>query len=290
MKQLLIVNSKSSYAGASSSVFNNLDKGAISFFKLSDGSILETKPTEDFGIALGRGENSPAFVIPEVDINSLSIVKAEYQQGAIFTATLTVPAADGDGNVAAGNTYTIVLVKKGTVPHERNTWTATETIPFAKEVKATAVAAKLRAAFQAMADNGLPITVSGSGANVIIAGKNIGEGWALKGADDMQDVAATSVTEAKPNMGDKAYIQDLASQCAAGKGFTDTYSDGDSIYPAYPEEVENTTYNVYTLRFQVGRKSAKTRDEKVWQLVHIAVPTAATSAEAIDKILMGASS
>ena len=84
---------------------------------------------------------------------------------------------------------------------------------------------------------------------------------------------------------DVAYIKDLASQCAAGKGFDYVEGDGKEIYPGYPEALDGTTYNIYTLRFQVGRKSAKTRDEKVWQLVHIAVPTDATCKSSLEDIL-----
>jgi hypothetical protein len=97
--------------------------------------------------------------------------------------------------------------------------------------------------------------------------------------------STVSVTYGRKAIGDKADIQDLASRCAAGKGFTDTYRDGDTIYPNYPETVEDTTYNVYTLRFRVGRDSAKTRDERVWQIVHIAVPDEATAGKAIEDML-----
>ena len=34
---------------------------------------------------------------------------------------------------------------------------------------------------------------------------------------------------------------------------------------------------MYTLRFKVGRSAAKQRDEQVYQIVHIAVPSSATT-------------
>lgn len=282
MKQLLILKSSPAYAynATNGNDLSGLSAGAIMFFGLDDNSKLTAAPTKDFGIALGRS-NSPAFVIPEVNVDTLSIVKATYSAGTAFASTITVPT------VAAGNTYTVVLIKKGAVTNERNTWTATETVAV-NDTTTTAnnVAAKIRAYFTAMAESGaLPITVSGTNAAITITGKNVGEGWVLKGADDMAGVTPTSVTVATPPVGDTAYIKNLASECAAGKGFTDTYYGGDVIYPGYPEEVAYTQYDVYTLRFQVGRKSAKTRDEKVWQLVHIAVPTNATAKTAVDTIL-----
>ena len=138
---------------------------------------------------------------------------------------------------------------------------------------------------KAAADAGsIEIAVSGTSAQVTITGLNKGEGWTLKAADALYGTSITT-TAATPAIGDKAYVEDLASRCAAGKGFTDVYADGDSIYPGYPEAVENTTYNIYTLRFAVGRDSAKTRDERVSQIVHIAVPVGATSASTIDTVL-----
>lgn len=304
MKQLLIVNSaKALNAGITSAKdLSGLEAGAITFFELGESTLLSAAPTKNFAIALGGGTNKMPFVIPEVDYNSVEVTKSVPKLGTAFTATITVPTT------AAGNTYTIVLIKNGTVPHERNTWTVTESIRFGADTTntytASYIAGKLRNSFQKLADNGLPITVSGTGANVTITGKNVGEQWTLKASDDMSEVAATSVTDATPTIGDKAYIQDLASRCAAGKGFTDTHEFGPTVYPGYPEAVEDITpntsgtggattagYVVYTLRFQVGRAAAKTRDEKVWQVVHIAIPmgsgTSGATSTAVDTILTG---
>ena len=77
---------------------------------------------------------------------------------------------------------------------------------------------------------------------------------------------------------------DLASRCAAGKGFNYTAQDASEIYPGYPEEVEDTTYTMYTLRFAVPRVAAKQRDEVVYQIVHIVVPSAATVVTTLDTI------
>lgn len=294
MKQLLIVKKGTTLnAGISDNKnLSSLSAGAIAFLELDGTGVLNSAPKHNFAIALGRA-NSPAFVIPEVDIDTLHISKSMPSLGTKFTASITIPT------VAPGKTYTLVLIKNGTVPHERNTWTATETIAAGDTTTAASdIAAKLRAYFASMANSGsLEVVVSGTSATVTITGKNYGEGWTLKAADDLSGTSITA-TPADPTIGDAAYIQELASKCAAGKGFTDTYRDGDTLYPGYPEAVENLTpntsgtdgvstegYAVFTLRFAVGRASAKTRDERVNQVVHIAVPISGNPYTAINGML-----
>lgn len=285
MKQLLIVNSTAAVNGGATAPtdLSAMIAGGLGIYQLDTPTAwASAKPTTNFAIVLGRGTNSPAFVIPEVDVNTLKITKTTPSTGGVFTASITIPT------VTAGSTYTLVLVKNGTVPHERNTWTATETAKTGDT--AATIANRLRNYFKAAADTGsIEIAVSGTSAQVTITGLNNGEGWTLKAGDALYGTTITT-TAALPVIGDKAYVEDLASRCAAGKGFTDVYADGDSIYPGYPEAVENTTYNIYTLRFAVGRDAAKTRDERVSQIVHIAVPVGATSASTIDTVLGFASS
>lgn len=294
MKQLLIVKKGTALNGGISTNkdLSVLPAGAIAFLELDGTGVLSASPKHNFAIALGRA-NSPAFVIPEVDIDTLHISKSVPALGKKFTASITIPT------VAPGKTYTLVLIKNGTAPHERNTWSATETIAAGDTTTAAAnIAAKLRAYFTAMANSGsLEVVVSGTGAAVTITGKNYGDSWTLKAADDLSGTSITA-TPAEPTIGDAAYIQELASKCAAGKGFTDTYRDGDTLYPGYPEAVENLTpntsgtdgvstegYAVFTLRFAVGRASAKTRDERVNQIVHIAVPISGNPYTAINGML-----
>ena len=272
MKQLLVVNSaKAINAGTSVTGKNltGLDSGAIAFIKLSDYSTYAGSAAiaEDFAIALGQPNNSPAFLIPEVNLKSLSVVKSAPVAATALSATVTIPTT------AAGSTYTVVLVKPGTVPHERNTWTATETVFDTTTQTATSVASKIAAYFDRMIKSGsLNLSsVTASSGTITFTGI-AGDAWVLKAGDDLASSALTITTAGSPATGDKKYMETLASACAAGKGFTDTYRDGDTIYPGYPEGIENTTYAIYTLRFAVPRKSAKTRDEVVNQLVHIAVP------------------
>lgn len=282
MKQLLIVNSANAAhtAATKPSDLSALKAGAIGVYELGEDSFLSAAASKDFAIALGRPNNSTAFLIPEVDFATLKVTIAEPKAGVAFDATVTIP-----NTVTDGKTYTIVLVKKGAVPHERNTWTATETIPVGKTVTAAELATKLGGYFTAMAETGeLPITVTVSGADITITGVNAGEGWALKVGDDLSDVTVTVTAEAEKAIGDMAYVKDLASRCAAGKGFVYTEYAGADVLPGYPEAVEDVDYGIITLRFAVGRKSAKTRDERVSQLVHIACPTDSDDWETLKTI------
>lgn len=307
MKQLLIVNKSAAYnakaiaSGSNATPFDlsNLASGAIVMFELDATSVLSagTAPVKDFAIALGRPNNSPAFLIPEVNINTLQVTKAVPVLGNVFSAVFTIPTP------TAGKTYTIVLVKKGTVPGERNTWTATETIPTGTTVTAAQLATKLAASLNAAGVKGtgaINIDVTVASAQVTIAGTVIGEQWEVKLGDDLYGTSVTT-TVAKDTIGDKKYVQKLAQECAAGKGFTDVYPNGATIYPGYPEAVEDLTpnsttsgsstegYAIYTLRFAVPRVASKTRDEVVSQLVHIAVPVSNSSYSNIDTMLTTAS-
>lgn len=278
MKQLLIVNSGKALnaTGATPYDLSGLEEGAITFFELGGSTALAAAPTKNFGIALGRANGQMPFVIPEVDLRTLTVTKATPSSAVAMKRTFTVPT------VAAGKTLGVMLVKREVVRHERNTWTATVVGTGTPATDATNIKNAIDA-------KNLPFTVTVASAKVTITANNAGEQWEVVLTDALMGTAfsTTSGETADPvkAFGDMVYIQDLASRCAAGKGFSDTYRDGDTTIPGYPEKVENTTYNVYTLRFQVGRDGAKTRDEKVWQLVHIAVPVSATAATAINTIL-----
>ena len=292
MKQLLIVNSNKALnaSGATPYDLSGLQDGAITFFELGGSSALAAAPTKNFGVALGRPNGQRAFVIPEIDLKTLTIVKALPKLGSAIKRKFTFPTP------IVGEEYTVLFIKKGVVPHERNTWHCSVV---AKTAVAATEAGNLKTAIEDKLGNYFTVTVST--ADVTINGKNVGEQWEIKLIDGLYGVdfsGSTDFVDPEPSIGDKKYIQNLASQCAAGKGFEHTASEGREFIPGYPENVEDfvldnngdngtstTGYAVYTLRFAVGRDSAKTRDEKVWQLVHIAVPLSNSSFSTIDTIL-----
>lgn len=285
MKQLLIVNSGKAInaTGATPKDLSVLQPGAITFWELGTTNALAAAPTKNFAIALGR-ENAPALVIPEVDINTLEVTVAEPSAGNVFSATVVCPTA------VVGDDYTIVLVKKNTVFNERNTWTTT--IRATTTIAATLATALAKEINDKMSVAGIGITASASAATITITGTEVGDAWTVKTADSLFSVKPT-ITEAKPNIGDTAYIKDLASRCAAGKGFNLLADEGKEIYPGYPETVETIAqadiatkgYVVFNLHFATKRASGKQLNEPVWQYVHIAVPKNNTSLAAIKTIL-----
>ena len=296
MKQLLIVNSAKALKTGVADDLTVLDEGQIGFFHLSpdasganEGKVtfFNTKPTDNFGIALGRGANVPAFVIPEVDINTLNVNCAAPVAGTKFKGEITIPAP------AEGDDFTLTIVKKGTVAGERYQWNVTDTRRVGKSMSAADMAKSLGDQLQAIADAGsINIKVTVASANITVDGINVGEQFNLLAGDDLFGTTVT-ITEAKPNIGDTAYIQDLAQRCAAGKGFVYLAQSSKEIYPGYPEAVEQIAqadiatkgYVVFNLRFATKREAGKTMDEAVWQYVHIAVPKDNTSYSTIAAIL-----
>ena len=278
MKQLLI-SQKKAYATstAKSTDLTTVPEGTVAMFDLATGALLTNaaKATGDFSIVVGRGTDKMPLMFPEVNLKTLEITKATYAAGATFTAKITVPTPE------KGTHYTVVITKKGTVFNERNNWTFTT-------VATTTTAADVAKQIAAQINGNkyqLGVSASYSGGAITITAIETGKDYEVLGADGLMGVAPTDVTNGKKAVCDKAYIQDLASRCAAGKGFNDTYADGDSIYPGYPEVVDEDQYVLYTLRFAVPRVAAKQRDEVVYQIVHLAVPVGSASIAAIDVIL-----
>ena len=278
MKQLLIVSNPTLNGGAATPKdLSSMAKGAIGFYHLDDDTAwLSTAVSKNFAIALGYGNKANAFVIPEVDFSSLTLQKATNKAATTFTAKVTI------SSVTAGKEYTIIIVKKGVVFHERNTWTATS---YAKSTTVADVATDLVKQINASKETS-GMTASNEGGVITLTAAQSGIDFEIVCADELTNVKPTSVTNGIAAILDKAYIKDLASRCAAGKGFNYTAEDAHEMYPGYPEDVANTTYVLYTLRFKVGRSAAKQRDEQVYQIIHIAVPsTEVTLIGNLDTIL-----
>lgn len=273
MKQI-IIGKKKTYATTPSTLTDAtaVPEGVIGMYNLSDNKLITTKLTENFCIVLGRGAGKAPIFFPEVDVKSLTVEKSTAVAGKTFKGTITI------NSVTPGKDYTIIVVKKGVVRHERNTWTAT-----AAGSTVASVVDSLVKQFNASSETS-GITASKSGGAITITAINAGEPYDIVGADELTGVAVTSKTDGIPATLDKAYVQDLASRCAAGKGFNLTALEGRDIYPGYPEAVEDTNYTMFTLRFAVPRVAAKQRDEVVYQLVHIVVPDGSGVITTLDTI------
>lgn len=278
MKQLLI-SQKKAYA-TSTAKFTDLTtvpEGTVAMFDLKTGNLLTNaaKATNDFAIVVGRASNKMPLMFPEVNIKTLQVTKATYAAGTTFTAKITVPTPE------KGTHYTVVITKKGTVFNERSNWTFTT---MATTTTAADVAKQITAQINGNKYQ-LGVSASYSGGAITITASEVGKDYEVLGADGLIGVAPTDVTHGKKAVCDKAYIQDLASRCAAGKGFNYLGDDGKDIYPGYPEVVDENQYVLYTLRFAVPRVASKQRDEVVYQLVHLAVPVGSDSIATLDVIL-----
>lgn len=295
MKQLLIVNStkalnaKKSSTGAEVTPYDlsNLAEGAISFFELGGDAVLAAAAAKNFAIALGRSGDVMPFIIPEININTLSITVTQPSAGQKFKAEITIPTP------VEGKNYTLTMVKKGTVVNERFKFSATDFVPKGSAMTAAALAISLGNQLKNYSTNGtLDITVTVASAKITVESNNYTDQYELVAGDDLHGTKVTT-TPSKPNIGDKEFIENLAQQCAAGKGFNYLARESRDIYPGYPEAVEEIAqadiltkgYVVFNLRFATNREAGKTMDEAVWQYVHIAVPKNNTSYSTIVAML-----
>lgn len=292
MKQLLIVNSSQALGAYTTNAatpyrLDSLNAGAIAFWELGASSLLTALPDKNFAIALGRGAGLAPIIIPEVDINTLSISKSLPTVGVAFSRTFTFPTP------VAGTEYGITFIKKGLNLRERSNFSVSIV---AKTTTAATEASALKTAIEN--SYGDKFTVTLSTAAITITAKTVGEQWEAKFIDGLIGTSFSTSVEAKKAVGDKEYILDLMDKCAADKGFRYLTPDGADTYKGYPESVENLVpntsgsagastagYAIYTLRFAVGRDSAKTTDEVVNQVVHIALPITNSSYSTIDGML-----
>ena len=278
MKQLLI-SQKKAYATSTvkSTDLTTVPEGTVAMFDLATGALLTNaaKATGNFSIVVGRAAGKMPLMFPEVNLKTLEVTKATYTAAATFTAKITVPTP------TVGEHYTVIVTKKGTVFNERSNWSFTA---MAKDTTAANVAKQIAAQINANKYQ-LGVKAEYTGGAITITAVEAGKDYEVLGADALLGVAPTEVTNGKKAICDKAYIQDLAFRCAAGKGFNYAADDGKDIYPGYPEVVDESQYVLYTLRFAVPRVASKQRDEVVYQLVHLAVPVGSASIATLDVIL-----
>ena len=253
MKQLYIVSSRGTKV-------DGLAKGAYALVPAGSDAPASsaTKLTSKFAIYVGGGADVVPYCHPEVDIDTLTIQKSLPVTGVAKKVTLTIPATE------KGKVYNFTIVKKGAVLNERSNWS------FSAAATGTSDATKLAQAFvkYVNANNGEhKVTASNSGATITLQG-TVGYDFEVTA-----DFATPSVTTAYVEAAnDSAAIKQLASMCAAGKGMNYLAEDGKELYPNYLADIEDgKSYVLYTLRFAVGRNAAKQRDERVWQVVHLAV-------------------
>ena len=268
MKQLFIVPSGVTYPKNESTI-NELTDGQLGIYKTSDGIPKATTAkvkTSEFILAYGR-KNSQAITMV---INSdADITKVAAIEGVPYSADITIPTPE------KGLNYTVELIRKGVGFHERNLYTATDKVRVGVDT-AEKLAKSLAEQLDSKVNNGeLNLKVTATDAKISITSTDW-QDWELSAADDLYSILGSNQinqTHAVTPTCDADYVKNLASVCAQNRGFNNTYADGASIYPGYPEVVAGSKYYIYNIHFQYGRKASRTRDEAVWQDVIIAVDT-----------------
>lgn len=282
MRQLLVVKSNTTLnAGVTKGGkdLSSLQNGVLTIYNLfdEDYSVIATAPKTNFAIALGRPNGQAPFVISEVDLSTLRVTKVKPVEKTQFKFEFTVPTP------VANTDYTIRLFKKGIVSHERNSWTV-QYRTGATAITAAELATKLNNQINSKLSDKFDITSNTSNAKLTLTANSAWEVMLIDGLSKSTSVTKTNFT---PAIGDKAYVENLAKFCAAGKGFTYTHSEGIDAIPGYPETVENTQYVIYNLRFKVNRDSSRTLDMGIWQEVNIAVPNSSAVKTSLDEIFFG---
>lgn len=302
MKQLLIVGSST----VPSDLTTLTTSGVLTFTDLKvdstsgEHTVLDDKAASNFAIYLGRGANLLPFQVPEVDVKTMTAVKTPYSAGNTFKCAFTIPSSISANNTRYQN-LTILITKKGTVFNERNAWHFTKVLGIGEAVASSS--AKYTAAQIAQyfvdqinaAGERLGLTATISSATITLVGPDNESDYSVQFIDDLvitaltQDIYANAGTAGKycpavPAVGDAAYVKKLYQECVEDKGVKYLAEDGKEIYPGYPEAISGT-FNIFTIRFAVGRDSAKTRDEQVSQIVHIAVPISSTTYDDITDMI-----
>lgn len=253
MKQLYIVSSRGT-------AVEGLAKGAYALVPAGSTAPASsaTKLTEKFAIYVGGGADVVPYCHPEVDIDTLTVQKSIPVTGVAKKVTLTIPATE------KGKVYNFTIVKKGAVFNERSNWS------FSAAATGTSDATKIAEDFvkYVNANNSEHKVTASNSKGVVTLQGSVGYDFEVTA-----DFASPSVTTAYVEASnDSAAIKQLASMCAAGKGMNYLAEDGKELYPNYLADIEDgKSYVLYTLRFAVGRNAAKQRDERVWQVVHLAV-------------------
>lgn len=276
MKQLFIVPSGVTYPAANTTI-DALTDGQLGIYETSGGipkaTIAKVK-TSEFILAYGRKDSQAITMVINSDAD---ITKVTAKEGVHYSADITIPTPE------KGLNYTVELIRKGVGFHERNLYTATDKVRVGVDT-AEKLAKSLAEQLDSKVNNGeLNLKVTATGAKISITSKDW-QDWELSAADDLYSILGSdkesdqiNQTHAVTPTCDADYVKNLASVCAQNRGFNNTYADGASIYPGYPEVVAGSKYTIYNIHFQYGRKASRTLDEVVWQDAIIAVDVTNTA-------------
>lgn len=246
---------------------NGLKGGEMTF-----GTITNIKGNGGEGnIVLVRAAADGGNVVIPFHTEHLTWTKAAYSAAKKFVATVTIPDPEADHFI-----FSVIAVKKGVRFNERNKWTATEKV---KDGDTGATVAARIAKYFNNNSYALGLTASVSSETITFTAVDSGDDYEIVPADDLTGTSVSYTTRGKAAFGDAKYIIDLANKAAADAGFEYTYEDDVKLlYPKWPinplagDDSADTGFNIYTIRSAEPR-DVKTRDELVYQVIQIAVPT-----------------
>lgn len=210
-------------------------------------------------------------ILYPIDTKDFTYNNASPAGATQFKVVITVPDVDPYLD------YSVIFTKKGKLFNERANWTATvhTTATDTKDTVAKKIADYVKNNFNTL---GLTAQVA---ANVItIKGPATGEDFAVTAADELPRTAVAKPTAGKNAFMDAAMIEDLMAKCAADMGYEYT-EESDGIYPKYPFKVDAGEYILFTLRFTEPRLMG-TREEAVYQIIQVALPSTASKIEEFD--------
>ena len=294
MKQLIICEN-GPYAEVTYTDFTTAPDASLGLFNIKSNKVI-TKAEDlknNITLVARRGSKAPLH-FPEIDVKSLTVTKTAYKAGVMFKDWIKVPTP------VEGKTYTLTIIKKGTKFNERSNWTVSVVAKTNNIYDLTDALYEQLAAIQSNA--GLNVRKSllpdfaGGPTTFEFTAIDKNQNFEFKTSDDwgkLEHVAGENPYTphpiyAQPEILGKEYVKDLASRCAAGKGFNYLGEDGKELYPGYPEVVNANQYVMYTLRFAVPRMAAKQRDEVVYQTLHIVIPVGSACINSLD-IIFGTS-
>lgn len=235
-------------------------------------TFLAAAPTKDFAIMYRAGTTQAPMAI-EVDYNSLNIVKSE--PNSINLKTYSVVLTGGE----ACKNYTINLVRRGSIPHERNMYRINV---YAKsDMSADDLGAAIVAQYNRVKDSfnieeGITVAYNTSNDTLTVTANPIH--CEVQFIDALSSLTVTTGNgSSKVITLTKEELERRISECIAGRGVQHRHEFGPTIYPFIEQIDPSKTYVIYTMRFAVPRKASKTRDEVASQLVHFIVDSTLTT-------------
>lgn len=227
----------------------------------------EESATPGFNLVLHRAPADGGDILYPIYPKDFTYNVAEPTGATQFKVVITVPDVDPYLD------YSVIFTKKGKLFNERANWTATvhTTATSTKETVAAEIAK-----FVKNNANTLGLTAEVAGAVITITGPATGEDFAVTAADELPRTAVGEPTAGKTAFMNATMIEDLMAKCAADMGYEYT-EESDGIYPKYPFKVDAGQYKVFTLRFTEPRLMG-TREEAVYQIIQVALPSAAEGA------------